>query len=284
MEPKLEYDYGPRVLGESELAQLRESVLGAARIDTPQLKDIDPQEVDAILDRDLAMLQEFEGAALPHPQIHPDTDVVFIVPGPGEYSLNFPPYEEKPDRYRHLPWARGMDRARVRAGVVLVSEITARRLGKKAREVTPGDILKHGPWLHYATTHWENEHIKGVLFQSLVKVPPEKVVMYEEIVGRDGKTRPIVNTADQLEGLRFPEGVIPRRIAVVTHAPHMVRIMHMMEKYKESIPGGTIVQPFPLPTPVRGVHEYAKMELQGTLAAIYKLHTASPTPFSYQLL
>lgn len=283
MEPRFDYDYGPRVLGENELARLKDSVLEAARIDTPQLKDIDPLEVNGILDRGLTMLQEFEGAALPHPKIYPDTDVVFVVPGPGEYSSNFPPYEEKSDRYRQLPWARKMDRARVRAGIVLVRGITAQRLGKSAKDVTSEDILQYGPWLHYSATHWENEHIKGVLSQEVLKFPPGKIMMYEDIVGQDGKTRPIVNTADQLEGLRFPEGLMPRRVAVVSHAPHLVRIMHMMEKYKESIPTGTIVQPFPLPTPVKGVPEYAKMELKGTLAAIYKLHTASPVPYRYQL-
>lgn len=276
-------DFGPRVLAPNELGQLKVSVLKAAVIDTPQLKNIDPNEVNRVLDRDLAMLQEFEGAALPHPQVHPDTDVVFIVPGPGEYSLKVPPYEQKPDRYQNLPWARKMDRARVRVGLALVREITAQRLGKNTQVVTTEDIVQHGPWLHYSTTHWENEHIKGVLSEQAVKIPSEKIIMYEDIVGNDGKTRPIVNTADQLEGLNFQDKVKPRRIAVVSHAPHLVRIMHMMEKFKARIPAGAVVQPFPLPTPVGGVPEYARMELQGTLAGIYKLGTASPTPYPYQL-
>lgn len=278
------HNYRPRVLEKNELQKLKERVLESAKIDSPQLQDIDPKEIDGILTLDLAMLQEFEKAALPHPKIYPDTDVVFVVPGPGEYSQKLPPYEEKPDRYQHLSWARKMDRARVRAGVILVKEITALRLEKNVKEVTSEDILAYGPWLHYSTTPWENEHIKGVLAQEVVKFPPGKTIMYEDIVGRDGKTRPIVNTADQLEGLQFPEGLTPRRIAVLSHAPHLVRIMHMMEKYKDRIPEGTIVQPFPIPTPVAGVPEYARMELQGTLAAIYKLHTASQASYKYQLL
>src|SRR3989338_5726356 len=168
-------NYGPRVFGETERTQLRERILEAAKVDTPQLKNIDPKDVDTILDHDLDMLQEFERAALPHPQIYSDTDVVFVVSGPGEYSLDFPPYEKKPDRYQHLHWSRKMDRARVRAGVILVKEITAQRLGKSAKDVTSEEILQHGPWLHYSATHWENEHVKGVLAQEVLKFPPEKI-------------------------------------------------------------------------------------------------------------
>lgn len=86
-----------------------------------------------------------------------------------------------------------------------------------------------------------------------------------------------------MEGPQLPEGLTPRRIAVVSHAPHLVKVLHMMGKFKDRIPENKIIQPFPLPTPVRGVREYAQMELQGTLAAIYKLNTASATPHRYQL-
>lgn len=60
-------DYGPRILGENKLVQLKQRVLEDAKVDSPQLIEADPKEVDKILNRALQMLQEFESAAIPHP-------------------------------------------------------------------------------------------------------------------------------------------------------------------------------------------------------------------------
>ena len=117
------------------------SLLASAREDTPQLASVHPTEIDAIVDTLLDLLQKF-------------------------------------DRYRNFPWARKMDRARVRAGVTLVREVTAKRLEKPAAEVTEEDIANHGPWLHYASTSWENNHIRHALAQPALGMPSSKIFIF----------------------------------------------------------------------------------------------------------
>src|SRR3989344_357186 len=271
-----------RIRTSEGLKEFRMSLLASAREDTPQLASVHPTEIDAIVDTLLDLLQKFEHAARPHPAIHADTDVVMIVSGPGEYSQTIEPKEEKLDRYRNFPWARKMDRARVRAGVTLVREVTAKRLEKPEAEVTEEDIANHGPWLHYASTSWENNHIRHALAQPALGMPSSKIFMYT-FLDDHGKERQFINTATQMEGLEFPEGSRPRRVLVVSHPPHLVRTAYLMERSKERIPKGTVVQFFPIPTPKEAVEPYGLMELRGVFAAIYKLGTAAKTPFNFSL-
>lgn len=172
-----------------------------------------------------------------------------------------------------------MDRARVRAGVTIVREVTAKRLGKSTAEVTAEDIVHNGPWLHYAGTTWENEHIRHVLSQDSIPIPLEKVFMYDF---SDDNNPPVVNTALQIQQFRLPIPA-PRRIVIVSHAPHLVRVAYLMERSKDRIPPGTSVQFFPIPTPKEAIDPCALMELRGVFAEIYKKETGAKEPFRFVL-
>lgn len=270
-----------RIRSPQELSAFAEMVLSEASQDSPQIAGTPTQEIDTILTASVDLLQSLERAARPHPTIHEDTDIVIVICGPGEYSKTIAPYEEKKDRYPY-PWARRMDRARVRAGVSIVHEVTAMRLGKPVAEVTTEDVARHGPWLHYAATSWENNHIRHVLAQSSLHMPSSKIFMHT-FLDEHGNERPIINTATQMEDLQFPGDSPPRRIVIVSHAPHLVRIAFLMEKWKDRIPKSTTVQFFPLPTPSLAVDPYTLIELRGVFAEIYKKGTAAKTPFAFTL-
>lgn len=80
----------------------------------------------------------------------------------------------------------------------------------------------------------------------------------------------------------FLETALAERPEIV--GTHLMRIMQILGKYEDSIPNGTILQPFPIPTPIAAVGEYAKNELIGTIVAVFGKDRASLTPYNkYQL-
>lgn len=277
-----------RTTGQKESLQnqdtsvLVQKILEAATLETPELEKADRNEVTTIISQSIRLAQTLEQTAgPPHPRIYPDTDVVWVVSGPGAYSLNLPPFQDKKDRYQHLPWTRRMDRHRLRIGAALVSQVTAERLDKHFQRVTSEDIANNGPVLIYNGTPAENQHILAALSQASVKIPREKVFMFDSYTDSEG-IHPIGNTADQVKSLHFPKGSVPRRITIVSHAPHLVRVLYLLDYYRTT-PERTIVQPFPIETPKDGKSDYLEIEIKGLLAYIYKYGRAGKTPFPYEL-
>lgn len=242
------------------------------------------------------MIEKFEEASYQkHPEIHTDTDVVDVDSGPGPYSYDMlePGKTDLDDvNYHQYPWSRKMDRARIRAAYALTAMITAKRIEeqtgvkKPSRNLTAEDFASYGPYMMYTSVGWQVSHIKHVLRllreAGTFKVPDSKLIMYEEFVNREGERKPIVHTEDQIEGLNFPsnpDGTPPRRVAIVSHPAHLMRIMYILGKYQDSIPAGTKLQPFPIPTPKAAIEEYAKAELIVTLMTIFVKNRASLNPY-----
>ncbi len=254
-------------------------------------------EVKSFIGNGIDMIQRFEEAThQKHPEIHSDTDVIYIDSGPGPYSFNMlePGKTDLDDvNYHKWKWSRKMDRARIRTAYTLASMVTAKRIeeqtgaSKKATELTAEDFEKYGPYLMYTSVDWQASHIKHALEiarkAGYFKIPDSRLVMYENFTSRDKEVKPIIHTQDQIEGLRFPnnpDGSSPRRVLIVSHSAHLMRIMHILGKYPDSIPNGTILQAFPIPTPTAAVKEYAEGELMGTLATVFKTGRASLAPYT----
>ena len=254
-------------------------------------------EVRVFLKRSVDIIRDFEEATYQkHPEIHSDTDIIYIDSGPGPYSYKMlePGKTDLDDNaYYGWQWSRKMDRARIRAAYTLASMITAKRIQEQTRikketsNLTTEDFEEYGPSLMYTSTNWQNSHIKHALELSkqarTFKIPDSKIVMHEQFTSRDGEIKPIIHTQDQIEGLRFPnnpDGTSPRRVVIVSHPAHLMRIMHILGKYPDSIPKNTILQAFPIPTPIGARTEYAKAEILGTLATIFKTDRASLTPYT----
>lgn len=285
-----------RVLSEEQKDQFFKDISG--QIDNEKWKDAayaNLLDVNAFIKNGIDMIQGFEEATRQkHPKIHPDTDVIYIDSGPGPYSYNMlePDKTDLDDvNYHKWKWSRKMDRARIRAAYTLATMVTAQRTGKQAKDLTTEDFEKFGPYLMYTSVDWQASHVKHALSLAreteTFKIPGSKLVMYEEFTSREGEVKPIVHTQDQIEGLRFPsnpDGSSPRRVVIVSHPAHLMRIMHILGKYPDSIPNETTLQAFPIPTPIAAVKEYAEGELMGTLATVFKTGRASLTPYAkYEL-
>lgn len=255
-------------------------------------------EVVQFVDHSIAMITALEGASRPHPTIHSDTDVVYVDSGPGLYSYakNLLPdgiTELGDDSYHHRRYTRKMDRARLRAAHTLVREITARRMTdatghpKPVNEVSEQDLAQFGPYLQYTSTTWQNEPTLQVMqklrSQGLFQIPESKIIMYDAYTDSEGRQKPIVHTEDQIQGLQFVndqgQTFEPRRVAMVSHPAHILRILHILGKYPTVIPENTTLQMFPIPTPSDGLTQYAQDEILGTLATILKKDRASFSPY-----
>ena len=268
--------------------ELRELILSTAKEQIPGLDQINPEEVEAVTDNALKMVNEFEKAARgnPHPKIWEDTDVVWDIPAAGIFSNELQKLPEWQDRYRHLNWSRKMERARVRTSSAIVRQVTSLRVQKKPEQLTQEDIISNGPTLIYSGTPNQQENLRIAMAElaNKYKFPPrEKVLIVKGVKNTDGTYRDVNNTVDDVQALVLPDGLIPRRIVVVSHAQHLVRILHILGKFHEALPPSTIIQPYPLLVPKEGREKYTEMEIRGTLAAIYGSHLATNQPYPYQV-
>ena len=72
-------------------------------------------------------------------------------------------------------------------------------------------------------------------------------------------------------------------LAIIAHAPHLVRILRIINKYRP-FPNDTRVRLFPVPTQgADGKREYAMMEVSGTLYYSNVTHNATMEPYPYEI-
>lgn len=265
-------------------ASLESAILHTASTQPPNLNTQKP-EIKQKASEITGLMVELEKAAESpsHPTIYADTDVVWIIAGPGSFSKT-PPFKDKEDRYIHLSWTRKMDRARLRTSAAIVRAVTALRTGKKSSEVTDQDIIDHGPVLAYTCTPSEGDDLRRVYsqFPSQYKlVPAQKLKIFDSIKSPDGTGRDSYDTYDGVESLEVDQST--RRIVLVTHASHLARVLYALGKFPSKLPQDTILQAYPLRTPKEGVLEYAAMEARGILAGIYRTGKTAERPYPFQL-
>lgn len=271
---------------------LKEIILETAKkvggkYEISQLRQADPDEVDALVTNLLKMVTDFEELALRHrtTQLRIDTDVVWDIAAAGIFAKGMPELPEDKDRYKDLPWSRGFERGRIRTSAVIARTIASLRSGKTAVSLTREDYLEYAPYLIYAGTPEQQENVRTVLttFSNQYRLPLEaRVHVVRGVKNQDGSFRDVINSVDEVQAFELPEGIIPRRMIIVSHAPHLVRLLHIMGKFHEDIPSKTIIQPYPIASPEKGKLDYTIMEVRGTLAAIYGTQTASSHPYPYQ--
>ena len=191
-----------------ELESMEKEAIETAKQQIPQVAEANPEEVRAIVKRAMTMTDELEVTARSHKSHASEyTDIVLVLPGPGMYDSKLDP--EIQDRYIDLPWSRNLNWARILTGAAFVRQVTAARLNKRTSDITKEDVQKHGPLFIYPSTSLEAEHLEHVLARPTTKIPREKVFMYTDVHLPDGTIQPIVNTADQVNSLRFPPDTPP---------------------------------------------------------------------------
>jgi len=253
----------------------------------PRLAEIPQDQAKELVARGLHEISELEEAAAAnyiHPNITPDVannvKLLWDLSGPGTYDM-----PTKDDKYKDFPWARNMDRARLNYTARLTKRIAEVKSGVdynsgsladvgERKEKTKKLIEEYGPTILYNGTGEENATVEDVLGREGIIIPRSKV----HVVGEG-----IATTVDQVKDFKIPEGVSlddSGEIGIISHAPHLMRTMHMINRYRP-FPEGTKVRLFPLPTPDEGKDEYAMMEARGLLYYTYMSPDKDTTPDAY---
>lgn len=188
-----------------------------------------------------------------HPPIHPDTDVIWVFSGPGTF---FKPLEQGEQNF-----TRWMDRYRILYGLAIMKQVTAKRLRKSLKDVTKNDILSDGPLFFYNGNEEENKDFRAALNYELSILPREKVMIIDKVVS-DGAIQSIENTLDQIKS--FPKEIIEKqlqkRIAIISHAAHIARILRYFEEYN-LFPENIVVETFSLePKHEEALYMHEEME------------------------
>lgn len=206
--------------------------------------------------------------------------------GPGTYDR-----PSKDDAYKDKRWADGMDRQRLNKAAMVAREIADAVTGTdvradKGKGLSQIEMVKlrikkklaeHGPYIIYNGTDVENKTVADVITRHGIVIPAEKVFIIE-----DG----IKKTVDQVKTFQLPPDLTVGSgdvIGAITHAPHMMRFLHMLNKYR-TIPSEMQVLAIPLPSPLTGRQEYTEQEIRGLLYYRYLSGDATEEMYPHLLL
>lgn len=142
------------------------------------------------------------------------------------------------------------------------------------------DLERYSPYLIYGSTLEQNEDVRTALADHDVIIPKSKVHII------DFPRKPVgVNTIDQMKTFSLPldlevyDGGI---LVIVAHAPHIVRALHLANKFKP-FPEGLVIQPHPLPSPSLAGTDYIMQEISGLLYYTFISGDSSEEPYAYQI-
>lgn len=272
---------GTESIANLEREYLINKILTDAYEENPPLERIGKPKLTTLISLTLDEINELEEAAL-HPNLPKTADeasrikAIWVFSGPGTYDQPF-----KNDRYKDKPWARFMDRIRLNRAAWLMRKLTEEILGNtldgiRNPEIVRQAFLENGPFLIYNGRHDENDAVRDVLTRPGIVIPKEKVHFIDARID---------NTFDQVKTFSLPPGLTLKsgeNIALVSHAPHLMRLLHIINKVKPFLEGAK-VQLFPIASPSDGRQEYAEMEIRGLLYATFISGEAEETPCPYLL-
>lgn len=278
--PISENDFG---LKESLMNKIFQDALA----ENPHLDAISHVDLQLVIRKGLEEMVSLEQIALQHKRCNlPMTcavasriKAVIVVSGPGTWYQ-----AHKEDRYKDKVWAAWMDRKRLIHAVWIIRRITELATGRYFRSSLDSfdeqicqvrdNIAAYGPYFIYTGREDERQAVKQALRESRAIIPAEKTYIIE------GK---IDNTVEQVQTLVLPPNLSinpGERVAIVAHSPQLVRLGHILERYKP-FPSGIEVQPFPLPIPKEGMPEYPAQEIRGLLYYTFITGDAAKEPYPY---
>ena len=160
-----------------------------------------------------------------HPKIHSDIDAVWIFSGPGTF---YQPLDSGEPTF--MAWE---DRYRILYGISLARKVTAIRMGKNLQTISDIDMQSRGPIIIYNGIPSENADFRKAIYGKDHIYPSNKVRIVD-VVSNGDTVRTISNTLDQIKS--FPKKEIGRsihrRVAVISHAAHLARIIRYFKQYK----------------------------------------------------
>lgn len=176
-------------------------------------------------DREWAKQVLTEYGEYQNPPITEDIDIVWPISGRGNYSGQPTEYLLHNPEFASSELFRIDDRDQTNFAAQLVKQITALRLNKDIADITPEDIIGHGPVLLYNGTNVQNEQLKKAIDSSSFPLPKEAVRIEKLSETDDPKD---ANTRTQFE--RFPQELLEdlissgHKIALVQARWHLPRI------------------------------------------------------------
>lgn len=256
-------------------------LLTTAREEIPLLRSISNETLLPLIKTLLEEISFFQKTAeLPIPPTALERlRFIWCFSGPGTYHA-----PTKIDTYTKYSWARNMDRSRLQRAATIMRKAAEVKLGRKFSPNTPAEVFttamrQHAPHLFYNGMPEENAAVRKVLADMDTAIPAENVHVFD-IQKPLGK---IVRTIDQIREFTLPPDLSFRRgdqFGIISHAPHLPRILRMINQYRP-IPEGFEVVLFPVPVIPSGFQEYTELEVKGTLRYIFDFHQATVEPYPY---
>ena len=210
---------------------------------------------------------------------------IWVNSGVGTYDT--PMKEKERGVYKNLPWMEWADRTRLNHAAILERKVAEARSGKnfdkgslddlKERKAKIKEMIReYGPIIIYNGVELENDTVADVLSREGTIIPKDTVTII-----RGTTEHPIVNTLDTVKTLKLPPDFRnDQELAIVAHAPHLARIMRMINK-QPPFPRTTKVRLFPVATPEAGKMEYAEMEILGILNYTLRKGVADKKSYPY---
>ncbi len=269
---------------------LIEKIYLAALAEHARFKDFPEVEIKSVIKSALVEIENMENSADPKialealtPEVAEKITALWDFSGPGTYDN-----PTKEDRYKNYSWAKNMDRNRLSYTAWLARKIAEVRGGKspslgpveetRRRNISTKELIEQsGPGIIYNGTEVENAVVNSVLERTGIIIPKKNVT----VLG-DG----IKNTSDQVSQFSLPEHLhrTGGEIGLISHAPQLMRIVHMLERF-QTLPKDMTVRLFPIATPTLGKENYAILEIKGLLYYIYISgnHNAEKNSYPYTI-
>lgn len=266
------------------------------------LESISPEVLTEQIERGLFHIQRFQNGAVRRQVLTPaevrKIKAIWVFSGAG--TLRNP--LKKDEIWRKYPWSGWHDRRRLHYGAWLLRKIAEQRSNLRLDGITDSREMRevlseYGPVLLYNGIPEENSVVRAVLEEPKLAIPKDKVHLIdyaayrlrsekEEIISEHGVLRPIKTTIDQVRSADFSfvdNWQVSDRVAIVSHAPHFIRILPMLAKYPFQIPSGVDVQIFPLSILPGSELEYTKIEIRGWLYYMHIAQVAAPCLYPHIL-
>lgn len=198
---------------------------------------------------------------------------VWCVSGSGSLTENFidSPSDNK---YKNKDWYAGSDRIRLRYCESIILAIAKVKSGQK-KELSFAEEIElareYGPHMIY---NGIQKQVLTLLEESrkTFAVPKEKIYIPK------GK---IANTLDQIKKFSMPAYISEKKgqLIVISHSPHLSRILRFMKKYEHKFKGLTIGV---IPIPVGNSTGFIEAELSGILDYI-AMGESAYDPITYSI-
>lgn len=168
--------------------------------------------------------------------------------------------------YKDREWGQWTDRKRLLRSIEIIKKLSQISSGQSSETEQEDNqeilIQQNGPFLIYNGLPSQVDDLYAAIKSGEVNFPAEKLFIPSGTIN---------NTLDQVKTLDLPNSLKmteSSEIGIVTHAPHLVRVMRMIKKY-EPIQPDISFHVYPLVFEDRkNEEEFAFMEIAGALGYI----------------